>query len=1053
MKKFQKYLFLIFISSVSLTYGQAGKDGNGTVNTTNQIVNEYTAVTANGIIGSTSISVSSSGLNGSNRFSGILSPGDLIMIIQMQGATILGQADTTVPAISNPNDATWGSVTNYNNCGNYELCQVSAVPDGFTITIDCGLINNYTASGKVQVVRIPRLNTLTISAPGVLTCQSWNGTTGGVLAIEVNGTTTINTGGKINTTGKGFRGASLFTPTPPRSQTLWYSSTSVEVSANKGEGIAGYENDYTAYGGKYCRGAAANAGGGGNVWNSGGGGGANAGSTASWTGQGKPDTSTAGWSTAWNLESAGFAASASSGGGRGGYSFSGSDKDATVDPPNDLIWGGYARVNIGGLGGRPLDYSTGRIFMGGGGGGGEQDNNQGGAGGAGGGIIYFISYGTITAGGNDSIISDGNPGGNSYTTPPVTSYSGKDGSGGGGGGGAILINTSGINGLVLTAKGGNGGNQLLTRGSLYFGAMNEAEGPGGGGGGGYIAFTSGSVVQFADGGKNGTTNSDGLTEFPPNGATKGDAGLINQTILTLNTITAANVSICSGDSAMLTATINGSTPATITWYNAESGSTIIGTDTLITPPLSSTTTYYVGLCPGTHRIPVVVTVLPANSSISISQNPTGVICPGTPVTFTATSINGGTSPLYNWQVNGINEGTNSDTFSTSNLINDDIVTCIITPTSGCANGVAETSNTIIIAVAPESTASVNISASTSFPICTGTPATFTATPVNGGTNPVFQWQINGINAGSDSSIFTSSSLADGDEVSCILVSNADCVVGSPATSDNITVALNMLPAPTFTSSATTGCSPLCIQFTETSGNCNTVVYNFGDGATVSTFSPQHCYAQAGIFSVTISCTDTNNCTGSFLITDMINVSIQPAANFTYLPSDAIMANTTVLFTDASTTGDFFMWTFGDPQSGINDTSFLSSPSHTYTAAGTYCIELLVVTQDGCRDTIKNCITVIDDAGLIIPNLFTPNGDGKNDLFYITTTGVKELSCIIYDRWGLKITEWNTINGTWDGRTKSGRKVQDGVYFYVVKAIALNGKVINEKGFLQLLKEN
>ncbi|MCE9538613.1 MAG: hypothetical protein K8R85_05270, partial [Bacteroidetes bacterium] len=192
-------------------------------------------------------------------------------------------------------------------------------------------------------MRVPRLNTLTITVAGILTCQPWNGTTGGILALEVYGNTTINAGGKITATGKGFRGAALYNPATPRSQTLYYSSSTLTVSANKGEGIAGYDNDYSAFGGKYCRGAAANAGGGGNVWNSGGGGGANAGSVTSWTGQGNPDTSIAGWSMAWNLESPGFATSTSSGGGRGGYSFSGSDQDATIDPPDNLIWGGYAR--------------------------------------------------------------------------------------------------------------------------------------------------------------------------------------------------------------------------------------------------------------------------------------------------------------------------------------------------------------------------------------------------------------------------------------------------------------------------------------------------------------------------------------------------------------------------------------------------------------------------------------------------------------------------------------------------------------------------------------
>lgn len=1047
-------MFIIFFSIASISYAQLGKDGNGNVNTTNHIVNEYTALTADAATGNSSISVSASGLNTNNRFSGNLGPGDLIMIIQMQGATILGQADTAHPLFSDPDDATWGSITNYNNCGNHELCQVAAIPNSSTITIDCGLKNNYSASGKVQIVRIPRYNTLTIMAAGVLTCQLWNGTTGGILAVEVYGSTTLNTGGKINASGKGFRGAGLYTPAAPRSQTLYYSSNTLTVSANKGEGIAGFDNDYNAYGGKYCRGAAANAGGGGNVWNCGGGGGANAGSISTWTGQGNPDTSISGWSTAWNLESPGFATTTSSGGGRGGYSFSGSNKNATIDPPNSLVWGGYARVPIGGLGGRPLDYSTGRIFMGGGGGGGEQDNNEGGAGGAGGGIIYFASYGTISGSGNDTITAGGSHGGNSFSIPPFNSYSGRDGSGGGGGGGSILLNTPGVSGLILSASGGNGGNQILSSGSFYFGARNEAEGPGGGGGGGYIALTSGAVTQIADGGNNGTTNSDGLTEFPPNGATKGDAGLVNQTIPGLNTISAANIFICSGDSPLLTATINGSIPAVLNWYNSQTGGTVIGIDSITIPFLSSTTTYYVGTCPGTYRIPVVVTVQPSIASVSITQNPTGTFCPGTLVTFTASPINGGTAPVFQWLVNGISTGTNATTFSSSTLQNNDTVICVITPNSGCASGVSSPSNAAIITVTPSTTASVNITSIPLGPICAGTLTTFTAAPVNGGTNPIYQWQLNGINTGNNSSTYTSSTLTNSDELTCILTSNADCSVGLPATSNTITMIVNTLPTPSFTSSSNSGCSPLCIQFTETTGtNNDSVIYNFGDGSSAAASSPQHCYTQTGTFSVTISSTDTNNCTGSLLINNMIIVAAKPIANFSVSPTDGIIANTTVSFTDVSTNSNSSLWNFGDSSSGVNNTSSLSSPSHIYTDAGIYCVGLFVQNQVGCTDSTDNCITVTYDASLAIPNIFTPNGDGINDVFFITTTAIKELSCSIYDRWGLKIMEWNTIEGGWNGRTKSGRMANDGVYFYVVKATAMNGKINNEKGFLTLSKEN
>ena len=110
---------------------------------------------------------------------------------------------------------------------------------------------------------------------------------------------------------------------------------------------------------------------------------------------------------------------------------------------------------------------------------------------------------------------------------------------------------------------------------------------------------------------------------------------------------------------------------------------------------------------------------------------------------------------------------------------------------------------------------------------------------------------------------------------------------------------------------------------------------------------------------------------------------------------------------------------------------------------------------GCADTTSECVTIANDATIFIPNVFTPNNDGVNDIFYFKTTSVKDLTCTIYDRWGLKIAEW-TVNDNatsgWDGRSTSGIEATDGVYFFIMKANTVNNKVIEEKGFVQLLKE-
>ena len=137
MKTTQYHLFIYGIFFCTSVFSQRGKDGGGLVNTANKIVNEYTTLTADAAAGATTITVASSTLNANTRFSAPLDTGDLILIIQAQGATILGQPDASVPTISSPNDATWGTITNYNNCGNYEWGQVASVPNATSIVLDC----------------------------------------------------------------------------------------------------------------------------------------------------------------------------------------------------------------------------------------------------------------------------------------------------------------------------------------------------------------------------------------------------------------------------------------------------------------------------------------------------------------------------------------------------------------------------------------------------------------------------------------------------------------------------------------------------------------------------------------------------------------------------------------------------------------------------------------------------------------------------------------------------------------------------------------------------
>jgi len=510
-----KYICSILLVSVGLVLSidiqaQAGKDGAETISTAGVIFNRYSVVTATASAGTNTITVNNiTDLDASNIAGAANNPyataalkyGDLIMIIKMQGATI----NTT-------NTVSYGTVTANNNTGVYELKTIIGTT-GNVITVCNNLANTYTVSAteRVQVVRIPRLSSLTINGGFSLTCTPWSGSfKGGIVAVEVTGNLVIN--GSINVAGLGYRGGTIDNNTTGPPGTSNYVSNSSNDGAEKGESIAGYQTDYDAVG-RYDRGAPANGGGGGVSHNAGGGGGANGNNGNTWTGQGVMIVNGSNPGSAWALDPGytanGNALTNSSGGGRGGYTYGANNLDATTTGPGNAGWGGDNRREVGGLGGRPLTYASNQLYMGGGGGAGDGNNNAAQNGANGGGIIYLLVTGNVS--GTGSINASGATAG-----PTISGH--NDAPGGGGGGGAIGLNVQGtISGVTITATGGAGGNQLIT--------SNESEGPGGGGGGGFIRTTGTPTVSVA-GGANGTTSSTAVTEFTSNGSTAGATGAV-----------------------------------------------------------------------------------------------------------------------------------------------------------------------------------------------------------------------------------------------------------------------------------------------------------------------------------------------------------------------------------------------------------------------------------------------------------------------------------------------------------------------------------------------
>jgi len=197
----------------------------------------------------------------------------------------------------------------------------------------------------------------------------------------------------------------------------------------------------------------------------------------------------------------------------------------------------------------------------------------------------------------------------------------------------------------------------------------------------------------------------------------------------------------------------------------------------------------------------------------------------------------------------------------------------------------------------------------------------------------------------------------------------------------------------------------------------------------------------GNYFVTI--TDGNNCS---IVVGPFTVISTPAVVAAFTPNPVTGETPlTVNFTNNSTGSTTYLWDFG-----TGDTSTEESPSYVYSPLGTFTVCLTAISASNCIDSACSTINVFINSVFVIPNIFTPNGDGINDVFTVHAVGLKTMDAEVYNRWGQKEYEWHTTNGGWDGHTASGVLASDGTYYYIISATGIDGKKYFEKGHFSLV---
>jgi|GEM_PF-4363121 len=265
---------------------------------------------------------------------------------------------------------------------------------------------------------------------------------------------------------------------------------------------------------------------------------------------------------------------------------------------------------------------------------------------------------------------------------------------------------------------------------------------------------------------------------------------------------------------------------------------------------------------------------------------------------------------------------------------------------------------------------------------------------------------------------------------------------------------------TFSIDDTAGCGPHCATFINTTvGAVGGIKWNFGDGSIVTVFSDtiKHCYLFPGNYTVALTITDINGAT--FSSTQKMYVYQKVVADFSASPQPTTIKDPVITFTDLSTgLADSWQWSFGDLG---NTTSNAQNPVMTYMDTLCYNVTLIANNQDNCPDTVTKIICVYPEPEykFEFPNVFSPNGDGVNDLFRPLGTNtdffqrklVKRVSVNIYDRWGVLMCEWKTVNGGWDGRTTAGIEASAGVYYYIAESENIYSELFEAHGFVTLLR--
>ena len=416
-------------------------------------------------------------------------------------------------------------------------------------------------------------------------------------------------------------------------------------------------------------------------------------------------------------------------------------------------------------------------------------------------------------------------------------------------------------------------------------------------------------------------------------------------------------------------------------------------------------------------------------------------CIFTPITFTNL-----TSPIDNsynifWDFGDGNTSTESDPIHTYEAAGVYDVNVSITSPLGCT---LEKEYSEFI-----TQSTVGLDFGYSYDSCSNNPIVFTPSTVIDEANvDQWEWEFGDGNSSMESNPEHQYDNLGNWMVSLTATSDEGC---SETISDQ--VAWFPIPEILITSDVQAGCIFTPIIFTNLTSPVNSsydIFWDFGDGNTSTELEPIHTYEEAGVYDVNISITSPLDCTIEKEYSELISIESYPTADFSFTPDQSNSLASEVTFTDLSYEAISWEWTFDN-----FGNSNLQNPTFVFPDTGIMKIQLVATTANGCQDSMIQYLDIEPLIFYYVPNAFSPNDDGINDIFKIEgddLIGVKDFQMIITNRWGGVVFESDSPLEGWDGKNikRKTKRSNMGVYVVYVRFKSPRGKFFEYRGDLTLM---